>query len=217
MRIVCTTQRTKEWHLARAGRLTASSISKILAGKLTKGRAEYILSLCWDLEGVENFDIEQPAPWFVDGVFFEKYARGWYEWNRDLDVRPFGFVVHDDFDWLGCSPDGGVDPDGGIEVKFRKTLKSFRDHYNQPISRPAYAQMQCQMWIMGWQWIDYINYWRDEAHELEQGKITRVLRDPSFIEKELHEQCLIGWRDVLRKYHQRNGDKPFAIDLQIAA
>ena len=215
MRIITATQRTPAWYAARTGRVTASAISKVLAGKQTKARRGYISDLVLDLEGVPNRDDEDTPPWFIDGIFYEKHALGWYQWKRDVDVMAFGFCVHDDFDWLGCSPDGAVGAGGGIEIKFRKSLKSYRDHINKHPATSVYAQIQCQMWIMGWQWVDYLNYWRDEKLEIEQGHIERIYRDQAYIDSQLYEYALAFWADVLSKYKARNGTKPFAIDLQV--
>ena len=109
MRILTTTQGDDLWDIARKGRITASGIGNVLAGKGTKSRFEYRMQLCLDLEGVEDF--RDSAIWFEDGRRYEGHARGWYDWNI-ATVTETGFVLHDEYNWLGASPDGLVGEDG---------------------------------------------------------------------------------------------------------
>jgi putative phage-type endonuclease len=200
MRILTPDQESDEWHIARKGRITASAIMKVLAGAHTKGRAEYIMNLILDLEGIGDF--RDSAPWFEAGKKYEPYALGWYQVERDVDVKKTGFVLHGEYNWLGCSPDGLVDPDGNIEIKYRKTPETFEASIVKPISPAYFAQMQMQMAVCDRQWCDYLNYWRDESGHREQGHIRRVERDDGRI-RELTDAAMLFWREVVTTYRQR--------------
>lgn len=205
MRILTKTQGDDMWEYARKGRVTASSIGHVLAGHGTKSRFEYRMQLCLDLEGVEDF--RDSAHWFEDGRRFEGHARGWYEWNV-APVTETGFVLHDEYNWLGASPDGLVGDDGCIEIKYRKTLKTFHDSNIKPIPRLYESQMQTQMWVMGRAWCDYVNYWRSDEHGKEQAHVRRIERDDGRI-RELEEAAILFWREVLQLYRKRTGNETF--------
>lgn len=205
MRILCTEQGTPEWNAARRGKVTASAARHALAKKGGKGRRQYIEQLCDDLEGIPDFADEETAPWFIDGKYYESWGRGWYSWTAERDVTQTGFVVHDDYSWIGCSPDGLLDPDGLLEIKYRKSLKTFGQHAVLGKVQPVMAQVQTQLFVSGRQWCDYLNYWRSDDHELEKGHIQRIERDDAYIENTLLPAFVGLWAEVqaLLSEHQR--------------
>lgn len=203
MNVLCTTQGTPEWHKARHGRITASCAAIAIGGKHTKRRRLYIEQLADDLEGIPNFEDEDTAPWFVDGRYYESWARGWYSFKFDTDVEQTGFVVHDDYSWLGCSPDGLVGDDGGVEIKYRKFLRTYKKHAALRANASVQAQIQMSMFVTGRQWWDYVNYWRDDANELEQGSCERIERDDAYINNELLPAFVSLYDDVQGLLKQR--------------
>ena len=210
MKVLCTDQRTDEWHKAKKCRISASEVHKCMMGAHTKGRRQYIEKLADDLEGIPDFADEDNPPWFTDGVYYESWARGWYSFKYDVDIAETGFVVNDDYDWIGCSPDGLVN-DGLIEIKYRKSLKSFKDHAKRSFTTAHHAQMQCQMFVTDRQWCDYVNYWRSDDHELEKGHVQRVHRDQAYIDNTLLPEILKFWDDVADEKKRRELQRAKAI------
>lgn len=196
MRVLCEKQGTKEWREARQGKITASVARLALGRPGTKGRANYIEQLANDIAGVPDFAMDEDPPWFADGRYYESWARGWYSWNQSVVVEETGFVVHDEYPWLGCSPDGLVGEDGMIEVKYRKSLRTWYEHKALGANAPVIAQAQTQLLVTGRRWNDYVNYWRSDDHELEKGSIKRIERDQAYIDDQLLPAFLALWRDV---------------------
>lgn len=203
MRVLTDDQRSEAWQYARRGRITASSIEKCLAGMNTKSRKGYIRKLVLDLDGIDDF--EDDAQWFVLGRKFEPYALGWYQYEKSVDVETTGFVLHDTYNWLGASPDGLVDDKGGVEVKFRTSLRTFHDACTKNLSRAYDYQMQACMWVCNRDWWDYVNYWRSVDGRKEQGHVQRVERDEGKI-REIEDAALILWRDVVKAYYEHTGN-----------
>lgn len=207
MRVLTLTQGTDEWYAARKGRITSSGIDRCLAGKNTKGRAQYAQQIVLDLENVEDF--RDDAPWFLAGRKYESYARGWYQWEHK-NVDEVGFVLHDKYNWLGASPDGLIGTDGNLEIKYRKSLHTFHQAIVKPPPRAYLYQMQLQMFVCDRQWTAYVNYWRNEAKAQEQGHVTIIERDDALI-RELEEAAMLFWRDdVVPLWRARNAEKPIA-------
>lgn len=198
MKVLCTTQGTDEWHQAKRGVISASNARLALAGDHTKGRIGYIEHLADDLEGIPNFDEDEPPPWFTDGRFYESWARGWYSFKKDVDVQETGFVIHDDYSFIGCSPDGLVGDDGLVEIKYRKTLKTFKAHSALRANKSVIDQVQTQLFVTDRKWCDYVNYWRSDETgvELERGFIERIERDQAYIDNVLLPAFVKLWRDV---------------------
>lgn len=204
MKVLTTEQRTPEWHMARRGKITASRIGDVLAGAGTKRRQAYRLQLVLDLEGVDDFATseEDLAPWQRDGVAWEEWARGWYAWQPGCqEVTTTGFVVSDEVEFVGCSPDGLVGQDGGIEIKFHKNLRLLRENVDR-VPRATSDQMQMAMHVCNRQWWDLVNFWRDDQMNLEKGHILRVWRDPSRIDY-LLERSASFYLEVLEEVKRR--------------
>jgi hypothetical protein len=211
MRVLTKTQRTPEWFAAKRGVISASAAQLALAGRHTKGRRLYVQKLADDLEGIPDFAEEDNPPWFTDGRFYESWARGWYSFKFDVDVEETGFIAHDRYSFIGCSPDGFVGTDGMCEIKYRKTIKTFKQHAAAEMTKPVIAQLQTQMFVCDRQWNDYVNYWRAVEHEREMGHVQRVYRDESYINNTLLPAFVRLWndvqhemrmRDLMRKKHQ---------------
>jgi hypothetical protein len=112
------------------------------------------------------------------GTRLEPEAREMYEFITDQKVTEYGFIL-DDSEEFGCSPDGLVGEDGGIEIKcpadstmigYHRNNKSFINKYKQQI-------MGCMM-ITGRSWWDLMAYSETIPH-----LIVRVERDDEYIEK----------------------------------
>lgn len=118
MRIVECVQGDAAWVRARLGVPTASNFDRLITAKTWKPSAQSHGYLCQLLaewltgEAGDGFDTA-----FVErGREMEPRARAWYAFERDVDVRQVGFCLADDGS-CGCSPDGLVGDDGGLEVK----------------------------------------------------------------------------------------------------
>ena len=203
VKILCDTQRSDEWFAAKRSRISASDARYCLSRKGTKGRRLYVEKIADDLEGLPDFDDHDVKPWFVNGVYYESWARGWYSFQKDVDVIETGFVVHDDYDWIGCSPDGLVGEGGLVEIKYRSFLHTFEQHAQTGKLASVNPQLQTQMFVCNRQWCDYVNYWRSDDHELERGHIQRVHRDQAYIDNTLLPAFLTLWQDVRKEVERR--------------
>jgi len=205
MRILTEKQGDDQWDIARKGRITASSIGKVLSGKGTKTRHEYMLQICMDLEGIEDF--RDSAQWFEKGRMYEGHARGWYDYHV-APVIETGFVLHDEYNWIGASPDGLIGEDGCIEIKFREFLRTYHAAETKAIGRLYESQVQTEMWVCNRQWCDYVNYWRDDKAEKEQAHVRRIYRDEARI-RELENAALLFWGETLQLFRKRTGRDKF--------
>ncbi len=203
MRVLTETQRTPEWFAAKRGVISASMAHVCLMGRRTKGRTLYVQSLADDLEGLPNFAEDDDPPWFRDGRYFEDWALGWYAFRNNIDPDLTGFVVHDDYSWIGCSPDGLVGADGLVEIKYRKFIHTYKKHASHGAHKPVIAQVHTQMFVTGRRWCDYVNYWRSDDHDLEKGHVQRIYRDDAYIENTLLPAFIRLWEDVQVELRKR--------------
>lgn len=150
-------QRTDEWHQLRIGLATASRFKEILTpAKLEYSKQAYKYALTCATEQIigEPCDLDR-TQWMDRGTELEPEARAAYEFDMDCVVKPCGFITTDD-GLTGCSADGLVGDDGGIEIK----CPSARVHFGYMLgdSPPHVAQVQGCLFVTGRKWWDWVSY-----------------------------------------------------------
>jgi len=204
---------------ARRYMLTASNFGSVLAGKNTKRHRDLVREAVDAFIGVPDFDSDQEDklrrnPWFRHGTEWEDDAIAEYEFIREVEVQRAGLLVHQEYEFVGCSPDGLVGSDGGVEVKSRKSFKAFTKSVNAGIESVYMPQVQGCMWVSGRKWWDYISYYRPSSGaffvEVEERNteihIYRVYRDEIYI-KELERACLSTWDEIQQLLKEKRNGK----------
>ncbi len=170
-------QRSEEWFRARAGRITASNINKILTptGKLSKQAEDYIFELC--AACVRPDEISFEGNMHTDrGELLEPEACELFTERKGFDVRKVGFITRADCPVLGCSPDRLIyvdgKPDGGLEVKCPLGKKHARWLFEGILPDEHKNQVHASMVVTG------LPYWYFMSYCLGfEPFIIKVLRD----------------------------------------
>lgn len=115
-------QGTEQWLQDRVGCVTASCMNDVFAkDRSGKGegttRKNYRTKLLIErLSGV-RCDRGYKSKSMMDGNDLEPLARGAYEYLTGRMVYKVGFKEHPTITWYGCSADGLVEDEGGLEIK----------------------------------------------------------------------------------------------------
>lgn len=185
-------QRTDDWFAARAGRVTASAIYKVMARTKTgygADRANYHAQLVAErLTGVPGDSFANAAmQWGTDQ---EPNARLAYSELIGEGVVEIGFVEHPEIIMAGASPDGLVGFDGLVEIKCPNTATHIATLTGGGIDRKYLLQMQWQMDCTGRDWCDFASYDPRLPHDMRLH-VRRVERDEALLEEV---------RDEVRKF-----------------
>ena len=172
-------QGSDEWLAARLGRPSASMFSKLITtkGKPSTQAGGYINKLAGERLSGES-EAFYSNEHMVRGTELEPEAREAYEFISGNDVLEVGFVVDPSFEY-GCSPDGLIGTDGGIEIKCPAAttmMKYYQD--NEELVKAYYQQIQGCMWVTKRDWWDAFAY-----HPKMKHVLVRVPRDDTFIAK----------------------------------
>ena len=144
-RIIRCTQGDDLWTAARVGRITGSNIDSLLAPPTTRQSTRKGVVCPAGTEALEKTEYREKlrvertygravnnyvTRAMEEGIANEPFARMMYEAMEQVMVactdgspalydRPagVGFILHPKWDWFGCSPDGLVNDDGGVELK----------------------------------------------------------------------------------------------------
>jgi len=168
-------QGSPEWLTLRLGKVTASEIDALVSplGKIRtgKGPETYLYTkLCERLLGyspaadVNTFAMGQ-------GAIMESEARPWYEFTREVAVQQVGFIT-DDSERFGCSPDGLIGTDGGIEIKCPQPARALEYLLTGEVPDEYTMQIQFSMFVTGRAWWDFLSYSRQFP-----ALVVRVPRD----------------------------------------
>jgi putative phage-type endonuclease len=144
-------QGTVEWLAARAGHCTASRFKDVLA-QIKAGEAatrrNYRMQLVTErLTGLPQEGYQNAAmQWGTDT---EPFAREAYEIETGDVVQQTGFLSHRILPWVGCSPDGLLGEDGGIEIKCPHQSVIHVETLQGGMPTEHRAQVQGSMWVTG--------------------------------------------------------------------
>lgn len=120
MSIITDEQYTPEYWQARRGVPTASCADKLITPKTWKpssGQEGYIHQLIADLYDPDYAEYEGvQTSAMKNGTQIEPEARAYFEFETGAEVREVGFILSD-CGRYGCSPDGLVGDDAGLELK----------------------------------------------------------------------------------------------------
>lgn len=171
-------QGTPEWHDARLGIPTASRYGDIVTPKkleLSKSSTTYRNQLLAEWLVGYPIDWSGQGQWMDRGQELEPKARAFYEMLRDVEVRQVGFILRDDRE-TGCSPDGLVGEDGGLEIKC-PAMHTHIDYLLDPekLVDTYRTQVQGSLYVTGREWWDLMSF-NPSLPEV----IVRVEPDPAF-------------------------------------
>lgn len=189
MIIIDCEQLSDKWFAEKAGVPGASNFNKIVTGKgdPSKQRQGYMYQLAAEAitgqveQGYTNLNMEE-------GTVREDESRGLYELIEGVTVEQVGFVYPDEQKKYGCSPDGIINREHGLEMKnvIPKTQVLYLLENRLPPD--YYQQVQGSLLVTGFDRWDFMSY--------SPGLpplIVPVKRDEGFIEKlrkELDAFCL---------------------------
>lgn len=160
MKIITCEQGSVDWQLARAGIPTASEfdclitpLGEIRTGETPKTYLAKKVAEAWQggpLLEFNVFDMEA-------GQVLEKEARPWFEARYEVDIKTVGFITTDD-GRIGCSPDGLIGDNSGIEIKCPKVETHVGYLLNGKLPKDYVAQVHGSMFVTGfkeWRFLSY--------------------------------------------------------------
>ena len=167
-------QRTPEWHEARKGLITASSVGAILGHSPNATRADVMRRMVREAHGAENEFNGNIATEY--GTRNEDGALVEYRIETGHEVQAVGFITCED--WAGCSPDGLIGDLGGLEIKCPFGKRKDDDPQFKTIAdQPHYLdQVQFSLWVTGRVWWDFFQ-WSRNGTALERIEPDQQWRD----------------------------------------
>lgn len=155
-------QGSAEWLTARAGVVTASEFKDIMTplfkardGETPKSYLAKKLAEKWTgtpMGGFQSIDMEF-------GQILEQQARDSFIFETGLDVTRAALIISDDGK-IGCSPDGLIGEDGGVEIKCPRADTHVRYLLNGVLPPDYAAQVHGSIYVSGRPWWRFMSFCR---------------------------------------------------------
>ena len=166
-------QRTDEWYKYRYNMLTASSIWKIFKSESTRKELIKNKKEPLNLDKYKKVNTESPLHW---GHKYEPLSTMIYEKQYDTIIKEFGCITHDNYDFLGASPDG-------LNIKYGNPRYGRLLEIKNPTTRKItgipkkeyWVQMQLQMEVWDFNYVDFL-----ETSFKEYNNEDEFLKDGTF-------------------------------------
>lgn len=158
MRAINVEQGSYEWHCARQGIVTGTTLSSALGTPKVQATLRYKL-ISERMTEPQIDDINTPA--ISRGREIEPLARKAIAAKLCIDIAETGMLVSDDIPGFGLSPDGvilsGSDVVGGVEIKCPDSKKHIEyvingelpKEYADQVKAPFLLSDQIQFWYFG--------------------------------------------------------------------
>lgn len=182
--IICDApQGSDEWLRDRAGVPSASMFKAVKAKGTGKTRESYMIRLAAEIMTDAPVETYQNGA-MQHGTETEPAARSTYEFITGNTVDQVGFIKLDS-GLAGCSPDGLIGEDGGLEIKCPNTETHIRTFLSGKMPPEHKPQVQGSLWICERDWWDFVSF--DDRMNDNQNVIYRQHRDEAYI-KTLSEE-----------------------------
>jgi|WetSurMetagenome_2_1015567.scaffolds.fasta_scaffold233068_2 hypothetical protein len=174
--IITCEQNTDEWRRARAGIVTASTFSTVLAKGKGGGESLTRQKLLYRLAG--EIITGEAAETFSNGAMerghaMEEEARDLYAFINDVEPELVGFIRNGR---KGASPDALTGVSGLLEIKTHKPEILIPMIFKDEFPPEHIAQTQGQLWVCEREWVDLICYWPGMP-----PFVKRAVRDDDYI------------------------------------
>ena len=170
-------QGSEAWHLLRLGRPTASEFDRLVTplGKVKTGDGPQTYLYEKLAEHLTGKPLDDGSTWAMSqGSLLESEAIPFYELVYGAEVRKVGFVTTDDMR-IGCSPDGLIGEDSGLECKCALPQTHLRYLLEGGVPKEYVAQVQgCMFVTQRPRWV-FLSYCRKMPPH-----IVHVERDEAF-------------------------------------
>lgn len=192
-------QGSEEWLALRRGKMTASHAQAISAAG--KGLDTYTSEIAAELYTGKCKKMYKNAA-MQNGNDTEHLVRIAYEMHTGESVCEIGFAQFNEY--VGCSPDGLIGADGGVEIKSRDSdedsysLTHLKLLLGEEDFESGYVwQCHMNMLVLERQWWDLVSY--DPSFKDKSLFIKRIYRDESKDSKLLNG-FEIGKKMITEKY-----------------
>ena len=189
-------QKTEEWYNVRKKIITATDVAIILECNPYMKKSELLYNKINDITTVENNIIK----W---GEEYEDIIAEFYSKIKKVKVDKIGLIIHNDYKWLGASPDGIINNNKLLEIKC-----IWSRNIGEEVPLMYWIQVQIQL--------EVCNIENAELIEciIEEYTYDEYKEDTESIYKGYNENKNKYWRIDKYKVHKIRRDKSWFLSIK---
>lgn len=175
-------QGSDAWKEARLGRATASEFAAVMAKGQGKTRGAYLRRILSERLTGKPIESKAYGAWQANldrGHEQEPFGKMSFEALTGEFVEEVGFVAHPEI-MAGCSPDGFLGEDGGVELKSVIPTVQIETILAGGYPSEHRPQIQGSMWLCNRRWWKFASFCPDMPAHLRLY-VFRVERDETYI------------------------------------
>jgi hypothetical protein len=174
MKILNLEQGSAEWKAVRCGLVTASEFDALMTPEFKPRSGEGVKTylaqkVCEKFYGYTDSEIGSFA--MSQGEVVEKIARPWYEFAYNVPVQQVGFCLNEE-KRCGCSPDGILPNDEGLEIKSPQGTNHTRYLLDGVVPKQYLAQIHFSLYVSDFKAWTFVSFSRHMP-----ALVVRVERD----------------------------------------
>lgn len=208
MKVLDLEQGSTAWMAARMGVVTASELDSLVTplfkAREGKGVQSYLYQKIAEkrvgiaaVKDVSTFAMNQ-------GVILEQEARPAFAFIHDVSVRKAGFVTTDD-GRCGCSPDGLIGDDSGLELKCPTYATHLQWLLEGVLPADHAAQVHGSMYVTGassWYFMSYSRQWAPFILKVERDeRIQAAIHGAVTSFLSLMDKSLARLQEIEEQFH----------------
>jgi putative phage-type endonuclease len=178
-------QRSLEWFLEKAGKISPSNIPKMMDRTMKGLPTADATGFKWNLV-TERLTGQPTNTFFNDamrhGVDSEPIAKAFFSALYDIEVEDVGLLHHPTLDFIVCSPDGLLGTDEMLEIKCLTSKNHIEVLLNNAPQKDHVIQCQAQLWIAE-RSVNRLMYFDPRLPAEYQHKVFYLERDEELIKK----------------------------------
>lgn len=181
MKLTDIIQRTEPWHRARLGSITGTRAYDLMSSKITRNRLCAVIVrelMTADTKTFSSKDLDRRSAMETEAASWYAIQYGVSVWGDDA------YIESDLHPMFSCSPDGLVDPDGGLELKRLDEENHLIVVMGGNFRDMKKYELQCDwnMFVTGRHWWDLYFYCETlpasmRGHRIRRGRDPRVMQD----------------------------------------
>lgn len=174
-----------DWAILHVGCLSAGEADSLFTTKMELRDGEMPKTLLYKKaaevfrgQPMVNLSPSAASSWQIEqGILIEEEVIPWYSITYDSKVETSFFCQTDD-GHAGCTPDGLIGDDGGIEIKSPEPQQHCRYVIEGRLPTAYIQQVQFSLYVTGRKWWNFISYRRRFP-----ALVFRVERDEAIMER----------------------------------
>lgn len=131
------------------------------------------------------------------GRILEEEAIPWFEYEFGEQIERVGLIMTDD-GTVGCSPDGLLGEDGGIEIKCPYSETHIKYLLDNKLPADYAAQVHGSLYVTGREWWKFVSYRRGfPAFVLKVNRDNAIIRQIDAALQAFQEKFNTAWATLI--------------------